>query len=79
MFSSGAPLPPKRGRPKCNRVTTRIRLEKDVFDTWMAIKDRHGFIEKSHSEFAKYLLSNSPDRLDENIERRNISSPSSGK
>lgn len=58
MSTSDDPKPPKRGRPKSNRVTTRIRLEKVVFDDWQTRKDCLGFGDKSHSEFAEYLLSN---------------------
>ena len=47
MSTSDDLKPPKRGRPKSNRVATQIRLEKVVFDAWQTKKDRLGFGDKS--------------------------------
>ena len=49
---------PKRGRPSHGIQTTRIRLRMDTFNGWLEKKDLCGFSEKTHSEFADYLLSN---------------------
>ena len=49
---------PKRGRPSYGIQTTRIRLQTDTFNGWLMKKDLFGFSEKTHSEFAEYLLNN---------------------
>lgn len=55
---SGKASPPKRGRPSSGMQTTRIRLRKDTFNSWIVKKNLFGFSEKTHSEFAEYLLHN---------------------
>ena len=50
--------PPKRGRPKNEVGIARIKLRKDVFETWVGRKNSLGFATKTHSEFAMYLLLN---------------------
>ena len=64
------PSPAKRGRPKRSTETKRIRLEVNVFNEWMAKKDSLGFAEKSHGDFAKYLM----NTLDARNERGSTSS-----
>ena len=48
---------PKRGRPRNEVGITRIKLKKDVFDTWLSRKDSLGF-SRTHSELAMCLLLN---------------------
>lgn len=67
------PSPPKRGRPKRSTEIKRIRLDVNVFNEWIAKKDSTGFAEKSHSDFAKYLL----NKVDEQSEQSDRSSASS--
>ena len=50
--------PPKRGRPKNEVGITRIKLKKDVFETWVCRKNSLCFATKTHSEFAMHLLLN---------------------
>ena len=56
MEASTSDYRPKRGRPKLEVPVQRIGLRMDVYDEWLAKKDSVGFYEKTHSEFAEYLL-----------------------
>ena len=47
---------PKRGRPKLGVEVHRISLRMDVYNQWLVQKDLTGMAEKTHSEFASYLL-----------------------
>ena len=53
--------PPKRGRPSVK--TAHIRLRMDVFKDWNMKKERMGYSNKTHSEFAEILLQNCQERL----------------
>ena len=50
--------PPKRARPKNEVGIVRIKLRKDVFETWECRKNSLGFATKTHCEFAMHLLLN---------------------
>ena len=69
--------PPKRGRPRNEVGITRIKLKKDVFETWLLRKDSLGFSKKTHSEFAMYLLLNFCE--EERGESNFIPTPTNGK
>ena len=47
---------PKRGRPRIDGGTQRISLRMDVFKKWLIEKDLAGMADKTHNEFASYLL-----------------------
>ena len=49
-------LLPKRGRPNLGVEVHRIGLRMDVYNQWLVQKDLVGMAEKTHSEFASYLL-----------------------
>ena len=55
---SNKALPPKRGRPSSGIQTMQIRLRMDTFNSWIIKKNLFGFCEKTHGEFAEYLLRN---------------------
>ena len=60
---SSAPSAPKRGRPKRGFETRRISLKESVFDYWNAKKGIFGYSNKTHSEFAEYLLEAVDDQM----------------
>ena len=60
---SSTPSAPKRGRPKRGFETKRISLKESVFDYWNAKKDILGYGDKTHSEFAEYLLEAVDDQI----------------
>ena len=64
------PGPAKRGKLKRSTEIKRIRLEVNVFNEWVTLKDSLGFAEKSHSDFAKFLM----NTLDPRSERGSPSS-----
>ena len=51
-----SPSLPKRGRPNLGVEVHRICLRMDVYNQWLVQKDLVGMAEKTHSEFASYLL-----------------------
>ncbi|CAB3986593.1 Hypothetical predicted protein [Paramuricea clavata] len=55
--------PPKRGRPKKDEAVVRIRLTKHIYDMWTTKKDSAGFVTKTHSKFAEYLMMNTYEGL----------------
>ncbi len=63
MTTGASPSAPKRGRPKQGFDTKRITLKDSVFHEWTAKKSILGFGDKTHSDFAEYLLNISDDRL----------------
>lgn len=67
----------KRGRPRSDLGVTRIKLKKDVFETWLSRKDSLGFTKKTHSEFAMYMLLNFCE--EERGEKNFTLSPANGK
>ena len=56
MSTSTGVSPPKRRRPRNIVATKQLRMRVDVFDMWMDKKASIVFFEKTHSEFAEYLL-----------------------
>ena len=51
-----SPSLPKPGRPNVGVEVHRIGLRMDVYSQWLVQKDLVGLVEKTHSEFASYLL-----------------------
>ena len=59
-----SPVLPKHGRPRLDVQTHRIGLRIDVYSEWLVQKDLAGMSDRSHSEFASYLLQIAePNRL----------------
>lgn len=56
MSTSASGSAPKRGRPSHDAEAKRIRLKPEVFDLWMQKKENLGYLDKSHCQFAEFLL-----------------------
>ena len=51
-----SPILPKHGRPRIIVGMQIISLQMDVFNKWLVEKDVAGMADKTHNEFASYLL-----------------------
>ena len=80
-MSSAGVSAPKRGRPRDDIGFVRIKLKRDVYDIWNSRKESVELSNKTHSDFARYLLLNfcENEAGHSHLSRTNMESPDDGK
>ena len=80
-MSSAGISAPKRGRPRDDIGLVCIKLKRDVYNIWNSRKELVGLSNKTHSDFARYLLLNFCENETEpsHLSQTNMESPDDGK